>query len=103
MTKDEVNQIERIQKCAFSSILDERYTSYKKLLNKPSLSSRRTDINLSLAKKCQKNEKYQNWFINNNPNEIRNKTRSENTILLPGTGSFLKSPIAYLTQLLNEN
>ena len=108
LSKDEANQIERIQKCAFSIILDGRYTSYKKalmLLNKPSLSSRRTAINLSFAKNCQKNEKYQNWFITNNPSEIRNKTRSENTILLPvqaRTGSYLKSPIAYLTQLLND-
>ena len=69
------------------------------------VSKRRSDINLEFAKKWLKNEKYQNWFIKNNPSEIRNKTRSENTILLPvqaRTGSYLKSPIAYLTQLLND-
>ena len=109
LNKDMINQIERIQKCAFAIILDERYTSYEKalkVLSKPSLSSRRMDINLSFAKKCQKNERYEHWFITNTPSEIRNKTRSENTKLLPvqaRTGSFLKSPIAYLTQLLNEN
>ena len=108
LTKDEVNQLERIQKCAFAIILAEKYTSYNcalKNLTRATLSSRRTDLNLGFAKKCFKNEKYQHWFTLNKPTDIKNKTRSEESKLMPvqaRTSTFLKSPIAYLTQLLNE-
>ena len=109
LTKDEINQLERIQKCAFAIILAEKYSSYKsalKKLNKATLSSRRTDLNLTFAKKCLKNEKYQHWFRLNKPTDIKNKTRSEESKLMPvqtRTNAFKKSPIAYLTQLLNDN
>ena len=109
LTKDEVNQIERIQKCAFAIILEAKYTSYDhalKLMKRSSLASRRSDLNLKFAKKSLKSDKYQHWFVLNNPTIIKDKTRSKETYLLPvqaRTGSFAKSPIAYLTRLLNEN
>ena len=109
LTKDEVNQFERIQKCVFAIILEEKYTSYDralKLMKISSLASRRSDLNLKFAKKSLKSDKYQHWFVLNNPTIIKDKTRSKETYLLPvqaRTGSFAKSPIAYLTRLLNEN
>ena len=80
LTKDEVNQIERIQKCAFAIILVEKYASYEnalKLCKRSSLASRRMDLNLKFAKKkCLKSDKYQHWFVQNNPTVIKDKTRS---------------------------
>ena len=109
LTADESNQIERIQKCAFAIILAENYTSYQsalKKLNRTSLSSRRAELNLTFGKKCLKSDKYQHWFTENEPTEMLNKTRSEQTKLLPvqaRTSTFKhKSPIAYLTSLLND-
>ena len=49
LTKDEVNQIERVQKAAFSIILAEKYKSYEralKLLEMETLTDRRNDMNL---------------------------------------------------------
>ena len=79
LTVDESNQIERIQKCAFAIILAEKYSTYNhalKLFNRSTLSSRRTDVKLSFAKTSFRNEKYQHWFVENNPTKMRVKTRS---------------------------
>ena len=108
LTLDESNQLERIQKCAFAIILAKNYSSYGqalKLLSRDTLSSRRSKLNLGFAKKCFRSEKYQHWFVENNPNQMKLKTRSQISELLPvqaRTSTFLKSPIAYLTQLLND-
>ena len=109
LTGDEINQLERIQKCAFAIILAENYSSYNqalKVLNRNTLASRRTKLNLGFAKKCFRSDKYQHWFVENNPNQMKLKTRSEISELLPvqaRTKTFLKSPIAYLTNLLNDS
>ena len=108
LTNDEVNQIERVQKAAFSIILAKQYRSYEsalKLLNMETLSDRRNAINLKFAKKCLKNEKYSNWFCKMTPTDQQTKTRSKVTELIPvraRTKTFLKSPIAYLTNLINN-
>jgi hypothetical protein len=52
------------------------------LLYRSTLSSRRTNVNLSFAKKSFRNEKYQHWFVENNPTEMRVKNRSEISELL---------------------
>ena len=109
-TADENNQIERIQKCAFAIILAESYTTYQsalKKLKRTTLSSRRAELNLKFGKKCLKSDKYQHWFTENKPTQMLNKTRSEQSKLLPvqaRTSTFQKkSPIAYLTSLLNDS
>ena len=69
------------------------------------LSVRRHDINLKFAQKALKSEKYKNWFCKFNPSEQVSKTRSVNTnVCVPveaRTKAFGKSPLAYLTRLLN--
>jgi hypothetical protein len=110
LTQAEVSQIERVQKAAFAIILDMKYTSYVRALtylNRITLSTRRTELNLKFAKKCLTSEKYQHWFCQNKPTEQISKTRSIDTnLLVPVEGrtkGFLKSPIAYLTRLINED
>ena len=70
------------------------------------MSARRTELNLKFAKKCLANDKYKNWFCLNKPSEQISKTRSTDTnVLVPvqaRTKTFLKSPLAYLTRLINE-
>ena len=101
--------IERVQKCAFAIILAKDYREYKgslKALKRTTLSARRTDICLKFDKKALKHEKFQNWFHVYEPNEANLKTRSEILELVPvhaRTSSFKKSPIAYLTNLLNQD
>ena len=109
ITKDEVNQIERVQKAAFAIILAEKYKSYDNALiklNRTTLSYRRKELNLKFANKCIKSEKYEHWFCINNPSDQISKTRSEQTELIPvqaRTSSSANSPIAYLTRLINES
>ena len=71
------------------------------------LEQRRADLNLKFAKKSLKSEKYQHWFCPNEPSDQLSKTRSvDKNILVPvefRTKGFLKSPIAYLTNLINED
>ena len=107
ITKDEINQIERVQKAAFSIILAEKYKSYGnalKVLERDTLTDRRKKLNLKFAKKCLKSDKYNHWFCHSNPTMQQEKTRSEISTLVPAqsrTNAFAKSPIPYLTDLIN--
>ena len=108
ITKEEVDMIERVQKCAFSIILAKEYKDYKislKVLKRTTLASRRNDICLKFAKKSLKHDKFLNWFRVNEPTAQNLKTRSLIPELVPvqaRTSSFKKSPIAHLTNLLNH-
>ena len=110
LTQAEINQIERIQKAAFAIILGKRYISYKKALtffSRTTLETRREDMNLKFGKKCLKSEKYQHWFVPYKPTVQDLKTRGiNNNVLKPveaRTSQFKKSPIAYLTNLINDD
>ena len=96
------NQIERVQKTAFAIILGENYTSYSSALKKlqmDTLSDRRKALCLSFAKKSYKSEKFKKWFCDEEgPGPVKQlvevKTR---------TGRYKKSPLPYLTELLNQD
>jgi hypothetical protein len=110
LTLAEENQIERVQKAAFAIMLDQEYNSYARALtklNRTTLNLRRHELNLKFAKKALKSEKFSHWFCEYKPTDQTNKTRSVNTnVLVPveaRTKAFLKSPIAYLTRLINDN
>ena len=106
ITKNEILQIERIQKAALAIIYSQNYRNYEKALSisgLQSLSDRRKNICLKFAKNALKNPKYQHWFI---PEEKALNTRSKKSQLKPvsaRTSRFENSPIAYLTQLLNND
>ena len=107
LTKAQITQIERIQKCALAIILAEEYVCYRNALTVTglnSLESRRHDLCLEFAKKAVKHPKFSHGF------ELKPKqpynTRAKTTRLKPvicRTKRYEKSPIAYLTKLLNEN
>ena len=109
LTKADESHIERVQKAAFAIILGKRYTTYSavlQLLDRKTLKERRFELNLKFAKKCLKSEKYKHWFKPSVMSEQALKTRSVmKGKLLPvqaRTKAFDKSPIAYLTNLINE-
>ena len=107
LTKAQINQLERVQKCALAIILQVEYVSYSHALstvNLESLQDRRHALCLKFAKKALKHPKFGKWFCPNNLTGV--DTRSDKTSLKPvqsRTCRFEKSPIAYLTRLLNEN
>ena len=106
LTLDQINQIERVQKCALAVILGQGYQSYSNalsVLDMDTLSDRRHVLCLKFATKSYKNDKFNTWF---NPNNGPHTTRSIAPILKPvqaRKGKFKKSPLSYLTSLLNEN
>ena len=107
LTSSESNQIERVQKTACAIILGEKYTSYKralKILNMKTLQVRRSELCLSFAKKAMKSDKFSSWFSFSTINY--DKTRSEKDILTlvkTRTDKYKKSPIPYLTNILNDH
>ena len=65
LTRNEIVQIERVQKAAFAIILGSQYVSYShalEVLVRPTLESRRMHINLRFARKCRDSDKFGHWF-----------------------------------------
>ena len=96
--------LERVQKCATHIILGNLYTSYKnalEILNLDSLELRRNNLSLKFAVKSEKHLKFKSWF---KPTKKTLNTRTQ----LPkycevraNSVRFAKSPISFLTKLLN--
>ena len=105
MDNKERNLIERIKKTAFAVILGSDYGSYRNalsILNMETLGDRCHNLCVKLAQKSMKHEKYNSWFC------INEETRNTRTVKpeLKKTEAlkkrYEKSPLYYLTNLLNE-
>ena len=69
LSKAQINQLERVQKCAMAIILQEEYRSYSNALSSvqlESLQERRHVLCLKFARKAQKHPKFEKWFCPNN-------------------------------------
>ena len=106
LTAQDSNSLERVQKTALAIIRGENHTSYRDALdyfNIQTLESRREKLCLKFALKASKSQKFASWFSKNDQ-EVN--TRSEKpTFKNPKsrTKRFRKSPIPYLTNLLNSH
>ena len=104
LTIAEKTDIERVQKSACHTILGGLYGSYTnalEVLNLESLEVRRNNLCLKFALKAEKHEKFQYWFKKNVKNvNTRHSTMKYCTVKANHT-RFEKSPISYLTRLLN--
>ena len=106
LTKSQINQIERVQKTVCAVILGPGYWNYSfamTVLQLEPLSDRRLELCKTFSNKCLKSEKYQKWFVKRNDHLV--KTRSKKTTLYPvttRTARYEKSPLPYLTKLLNN-
>ena len=105
LTKDDIRNIERVQKSACSIILGSRYTSYEEALtelNMKTLAERRKVLSMKFAKKANKHPIHRTWFAeNNNIYDTRIK-KAKYKPVCTRTDKFMKSAIPYLTSLLNE-
>ena len=104
LTLAEKADIERVQKSACHIILGGLYGSYTnalEVLNLESLEVRRNNLCLKFALKEEKHEEFQYWFKKNVKNvNTRHSTMKYCTVKANHT-RFEKSPISYLTKLLN--
>ena len=106
LTQIERTNIERLQKTALAIIRGKNHTTYRDALiyfNMKTLDERRNELCLKFAKKALKSEKFCKWFSKNY--NIVN-TRCPKTSLrevYTRTSRYAKSPLPYLTKLLNKN
>ena len=99
----DVRSIERVQRTALSIIRGEyhKYSESLDYFSIASLASRREKLCLNFALKAYQNEKFKSWFC---PANIEHNTRSIKlplTEIKTRTSRFRKSPIPYLTNILN--
>ena len=105
ITEEESYSIERVQKTALRLILRENYSDYTSAMDFTGLSTlreRRTQLSLTFAKKCLKNEKSRDLF----PRKARvvNTREHEKYYVTPAhTERLAKSTVPYLQRLLNAN
>ena len=96
--------LERVQKCAAHIILGNVYSSYSnalEILNLESLEVRRNNLFLKFAVKSEKHQKFKAWF---KPTKKTLNTRAQLSRYCEVRASsvrFAKSPISFLTNLLN--
>jgi len=112
LTQLEVKNLERVQKCAFSIILGKQYLNYKQAMTSlgcDSLNDRRIKLCQSFAKKAGKHLKYKNWFSEFGQERKkcseRQNEKKTNPMFNPvptRTDRYKKSPLPYLTELLNN-
>ena len=98
-------KLERVQKSAFHIILSDGYTSYRsarKVLGLNTLHARRQSLCKKFAKKSFKHQKFSKWFkMNDKITKTRNKQPKLCNVVCR-TNRFEKSPISYLTSILNN-
>ena len=104
LTGEDISNLERLQKTALHIILSDQYSSYSSALKKTGLeklSDRRSKICIKFAKRAQKHSKFSNWF---KPNPKRNKRLQQPKFrpVVFKKDRFKKSPLSYLTNLLNN-
>ena len=101
LTKENKDDIERIQKIVLKIIMGNEYTSYEASCQKydvESLESRRTKLSLTFALKCSKSEKFNHMFELNTGN-----THEKYKVPFAHTSRYQSSPKFFLTKLLNEH
>ena len=106
ITQTEKQDIERIQKSACHIILGSSYISYNsalKTLNLESLDSRRNKLSLKFALKCEKHEKFQSWFKPATKNVNTRAPVNKYCDVIANHSRFSKSPLSFITKLLNKH
>ena len=106
ITGGNILDIERIQKTALHIILGKKYKSYNSALKQSGLgklADRRQKICLTFAKKAAKHEKFTSWFKANQKQTATRQAQPEYCNVYRRTDRFKKSPIPYLTDMLNKH
>ena len=101
----DVSRIERIQKTVLHIVLGERYLSYRhalKVTGIKKLSDRRRKLCLSFGSKAQKHAKFSKWFKINSKQTNTRQAQPKFCQVIRRTERFEKSPLSYLTNILNE-
>jgi hypothetical protein len=104
LTGEDIAKLERLQKIALHIILGDQYKSYSSALKATrlsKLSERRRKTCMKFAKRAQKNTKFSKWF-KPNPKVQRRVKQPKFCPVICKKQRFEKSPLSYLTGLLNS-
>ena len=104
LTGEDIAKLERLQKTALHIILGDQYKSYSSALKATrlsKLSERRRKTCMKFAKRAQKNTKFSKWF-KPNPKVQRRVKQPKFCPVICKKQRFKKSPLSYLTGLLNS-
>ena len=107
LKKEEILDIERVQRAFLHIVLGQEYHSYELArikINMETLEERRTQLCTKFAVKTAKHPKHKHWFVPSDPDAP--DTRSDKTKFktpLCRLNRFKTSPIPYLTGLLNSS
>ena len=107
ITNGEVKDLERVQKSFFQIALGSEYSNYEDALTQTgmeTLEKRRTKLCLGFGQKAAKHPKHSHWFVKID-SEKRPNTRSVKQKFkepICRLERYRKSPIPYLTRLLND-
>ena len=107
ITNEEVKDLERVQKSFLQIALGSEYSCYEDALAQTgleNLENRRTKLCLSFGKKAAKHPKHSHWFQKKNEEKLPNTRSVKQKYNEPicRLERFRKSPIPYLTRLLND-
>ena len=107
ITNGEVKDLERVQKSFFRIALGSEYSNYEDALAQTgmeTLEKRRTKLCLGFGQKAAKHPKHSHWFekidFDKGPNTRSVKQKFKEPICR--LERYRKSPIPYLTRLLND-
>ena len=105
LTSEENLLIERVQKSALRIIYGQNYVDYRNALNIASLvtlEERRVSLCKKFAMKCVKHPKHSKWFVKAKYTRPARVKRNKFLPVRSRTAKFGKSPVAFLTKLLND-
>ena len=105
LTISETVDIERVQRAALHIIMGWSYTSYNialKHFNLDTLQARRVKLCEKFAKKAVKHPKHTNWFKPNLKTTVTRFQQPKYCPVVSKTKRFQRSPLSYLTSLLNK-
>ena len=103
LTEEDINELERVQKTAMKILHGEKYIDYKTSLEScklESLEDRRLDLCRKFALKCTQSKEHKGLFKKNTNPNFHHPTKYE--VPFCRHERYRKSPIPYLTSLLNK-
>ena len=107
LTKENSEDLERIQKCAVKIILKENYETYEnglKLLDLDKLDERREYLCLQFAKKSIKHGKMKDLFpLRTKKHGMKTRNQEMFKTTYANTKRLQNSPVIYMQKLLNQS
>ena len=107
LTKENIEDLERVQKCALRIILKENYQNYTHALRKlgiETLHGRREQLCSSFALKCVKNPKFKDMFpLNEKDHNMGTRNPDKYKVQFALNDRLKNSPVIYMQRLLNQN